>query len=106
AKGVYTAHIRDEGEKITEALEEAFAIGRAAGGRTIISHHKCNGRANFGRSIQTLAQIEAAMRSQPIGFDVYPYIAGSTILRPEMVERAEKVLITGSQVMPEARGRD
>lgn len=106
AKGVYTAHIRDEGEHITEALEEAFAIGRAAGGRTIISHHKCNGRANFGRSPQTLAQIEAAMRSQPVGFDVYPYIAGSTILRPEMIERAEKVLITGSQVMPEARGRD
>ncbi len=106
AGAIYTAHIRDEGEKITEALEEAFAIGRAAGGRTVISHHKCNGRTNFGRSPQTLAQIEEAMKKQPVGFDVYPYTAGSTILRPEMVDRADKVLITGSEVMPSATGRD
>lgn len=106
AGAVYTAHIRNEADSITEALEEAFAIGRAAGARTVISHHKCQGRTNFGRSPKTLGQIEEAMRHQPVAFDVYPYTAGSTILRPEMVDRSEKVLITGSEVMPSAAGRD
>ncbi len=46
------------------------------------------------------------MKHQTIAFDVYPYVAGSTILRKEMLSRAEKVLVTWSVARPEASGRD
>ncbi|MCW5751039.1 MAG: D-aminoacylase [Alphaproteobacteria bacterium] len=105
AGAVYTAHIRDEGDHIVEALEEAFRIGRHAGAPVVISHHKCSGRANFGRTRETLPLFERAMREQRISLDVYPYTAGSTILRKEMVTRAERVLITWSTPHPEFTAR-
>jgi len=104
--GVYCAHIRDEGDHIVGALYEAFEIGRRAGAPTVVSHHKLSGRANFGRSVETLKLFDQAMAKQKIAFDVYPYIAGSTILRPEMVDRADKVLVTWSEAMPQYTARD
>ena len=94
--GVYTAHMRDEGENILPAMDETFEIGRRAGASIIVSHHKCSGRTNFGRMKETLPKFTEAMKQQQIAFDVYPYIAGSTILRSDMLERADKVLITWS----------
>ena len=44
------------------------------------------------------------MKQQQIAFDVYPYIAGSTILRTDMLERADKVLITWSDKVPGLAG--
>ncbi len=46
------------------------------------------------------------MKQQQIAFDVYPYIAGSTILRTDMLERADKVLITWSDKVAGMSGRD
>lgn len=106
AGGVYTAHMRDEGDDILAAMDEAFLIGRHAGAPVVISHHKCNGRANFGRTAETLPKFREAMRHQRISLDVYPYIAGSTILLPHMIARAERVMITGSKPHPECAGRD
>ena len=94
--GVYTAHMRDEGDNILPAMDETFEIGRRAGASIIVSHHKCSGRTNFGRMKETLPKFTEAMKQQQIAFDVYPYIAGSTILRSDMLERADKVLITWS----------
>jgi N-acyl-D-amino-acid deacylase len=104
--GVYTAHMRDEGDHIFKAMEETFEIGRRAGAEIIVSHHKCSGRSNFGRMKETLPKFTAAMKQQQIAFDVYPYIAGSTILRTDMLERADKVLITWSDKVPGMSGRD
>jgi N-acyl-D-amino-acid deacylase len=53
-----------------------------------------------------LPRFDAARRSQEIAFDVYPYVAGSTILRKEMLARAEKVLVTWSDAVPGVAGRD
>jgi N-acyl-D-amino-acid deacylase len=103
---VYTAHMRDEGDDILASLDETFAIGRRAGAPVIVSHHKCSGRQNFGRMRETLPKLEAAAKTWPISFDVYPYVAGSTILRKEMIDRAEKVLVTWSDARPELGGRD
>jgi N-acyl-D-amino-acid deacylase len=50
--GLYTAHIRDEREHVLEAINEAAQIGRDAGVRVVISHHKTAGRANFGRTVE------------------------------------------------------
>ncbi|HKH66855.1 MAG TPA: amidohydrolase family protein, partial [Reyranella sp.] len=75
--GVYTAHMRDEGENILPAMDETFEIGRRAGASIVVSHHKCSGRTNFGRMKETLPKFTEAMKQQQIAFDVYPYIAGS-----------------------------
>src|SRR6185436_18952696 len=103
---VYTAHRRDESEDILGSMDETFAIGRRAGARIVISHHKCAGRANFGRMKETLPKFSEAMKQQEIAFDVYPYVAGSTILRKDMLDRADKVLITWSDTVKGVAGRD
>ncbi len=104
--GVYTTHMRDEGDRVEDSLEESFETARRAGVPLIISHHKCMGRRNFGRSTATLARIEDARRHQEIGLDVYPYAAGSTVLQPESIAGAERVIVTWSQAHPEHAGRD
>lgn len=104
--GVYTAHMRDEGDDILKSMDETFEIGRRAGASIIVSHHKCSGRSNFGRMAETLPKFTEAMKQQEIAFDVYPYIAGSTILRKEMLDRADKVLITWSDTVKDVSGRD
>ena len=104
--GVYTTHMRDEADHVLDSLEETFEIGRRAGAPVVISHHKCSGRTNFGRMRETLPKIDEAKKHQDVVFDVYPYVAGSTMLRKEMLARAERVLITWSDKVPEASGRD
>ena len=106
AGGLYVTHMRNEANDIEDAMEEAFEIGRRAGAGVVISHHKCAGRENFGRSGETLALIERTRQSQPVGLDVYPYTAGSTVLMPEMVDKAERVIVTWSEPHPEYAGRD
>ena len=78
AGGVYTTHIRDESDKVIDSLDEAFATGRRGSVPVVVSHHKCAGPRNWGRTVQTLAHIDAARTQQPIALDMYPYIAGST----------------------------
>lgn len=48
--GIYVSHIRSEDDGIVEAIDEAIGIGRDAGVPVIISHLKCAGRQNWGRS--------------------------------------------------------
>jgi len=103
---IYATHMRDEGDHVIPALDEAFAIGRAAGVPVVISHHKVLGVENFGRTRETLALIERAARAQTVGFDVYPYIASSTVLNAESVAQAARTVITWSRARPEFAGRD
>ena len=105
AGGVYTTHIRDESDKVLDSLDEAFATGRRGGVPVVISHHKCAGPRNWGRTTQTLAHIDAARARQPIGLDMYPYIAGSTVLRKEMVDGVIDILVTWSTPHPEMAAR-
>jgi N-acyl-D-amino-acid deacylase len=102
----YTTHMRNEGDKVIESLEESFAVGRAAGVPVVISHHKTIGRENFGRTAATLPLIKQAMASQEVGLDAYPYIASSTVLTAAQAERALKVLVTWSKGAPEQAGRN
>jgi N-acyl-D-amino-acid deacylase len=71
----------------------------------VISHHKCAGPDNWGRTRETLPLIEQLARAQEIGMDVYPYTAGSTVLREDLVDGIIDVLITGSEPHPEMGGR-
>src|SRR5215207_3026280 len=56
--GLYVTHMRNEDYAIVDAMEETFAIGRALQAPVVISHHKCVGTRNHGRSPETLALIE------------------------------------------------
>lgn len=106
AGGIHSTHMRDEGDRIVESLEETFAIGRRARVPVVISHHKCTGTANHGRSSETLALIDEARRNQPVGLDAYPYVAGSTTLDSTRRMDASRILVTWSEARPEAAGRD
>ncbi|MEH0165440.1 N-acyl-D-amino-acid deacylase family protein [Roseateles microcysteis] len=79
--GVYASHIRDEGSKVVEAINEALDIGRQAGLPVQISHFKVGAPANWGRSRETLALIEKARADGlDVTIDQYPYTASSTQL--------------------------
>lgn len=56
---VYTAHMRDEGETILDAMDETFEIGRRANARVVVSHHKCSGKTVHGRTRETLPKSDA-----------------------------------------------
>lgn len=105
-RALYATHMRDEADRIVESLEETFAIGRSLGVRVLISHHKIAGVRNHGRSTETLKLIAAAMEQQPVSLDCYPYNASSTTLKPELVARSSRVLVTSSSSHPEQVGRE
>ena len=78
---LYTTHMRDEGERVDEALDEAIAIGRRAGVRVQISHCKAAGRRAHGRGGEVVDRIASArMEGIDVLGDQYPYTAGSTVL--------------------------
>lgn len=77
--GVYASHMRDEGDSVTYAIEEALTIGREARIPVEISHFKLSGQQNWGRSKVTVAMIEAARKEGiEVTIDQYPYTASST----------------------------
>jgi len=79
--GIYMSHIRDESERLLEAVEEAITIGREAGCPVEISHHKASARSVWGKTADSIEMIEKAREGGvDVTFDVYPYTAGSTIL--------------------------
>lgn len=77
--GVYATHMRDEGDSVTQAIEEALTIGREAKIPVEISHFKLSGQQNWGRSKETVGMIEAARKAGiEVTIDQYPYTASST----------------------------
>jgi N-acyl-D-amino-acid deacylase len=75
---LYTTHMRSESDRLLEAVDEAIEIGKSAGCRVQISHHKAAGKRNWGKTEQTHARLlEAERAGVDVAFDVYPYTAGS-----------------------------
>jgi dihydroorotase/N-acyl-D-amino-acid deacylase len=76
--GFYATHMRDEGTKIIEAIQEALLVGKSAGVPVHISHHKISSVSVFGLTRQTLAMIDQARKNgRDVTLDQYPYRAGS-----------------------------
>lgn len=76
--GFYATHMRDEGTRILEAIEEALLIGQRARVPVHISHHKISSASVFGLTRQTLARIDQARADgRDVTLDQYPYGAGS-----------------------------
>lgn len=103
---MHSTHMRDEGEKVLDSLQETFTIGRGMRAPVVVSHHKCSGAAAHGRSVDTLALIDAARATQPVGLDAYPYVAGSTMLNSPRMLQSSKIIVTWSQTRPNFAGRD
>lgn len=73
--GSYFTHMRNEGDRLLEAIDEALRIGQAAGTPVHIFHLKTAGQGNWGKMDLALARIKAARASgQQVGVDIYPYI--------------------------------
>lgn len=99
------SHIRDETDRVVPAMQEAFDIAASLGVRQVISHHKVAGKANFGRSAETLALFEQTRLTADVCLDCYPYAASSTILRRDSVAIASRTLVAWSTPRPDAAGR-
>ncbi len=110
AGGFYATHIRNEGDTLVESIQEALNVSEATGIPLQLSHHKSEGRANWGKPQITLPMMAQARAS---GLDVltdqYPYTAFMTglsvILLPRWVNdgTAEDTLALLRD--PEARTR-
>lgn len=105
AGGVYATHLRSETEAILDAIDEACMIGRRADVHVIISHLKCAGIANWRRSAEVLQSLDRSRENQPIGWDCYPYAAGSSTLDLRQVDERVTIRITWSDPHPEMAGK-
>ncbi len=77
--GIYASHIRNEGTRLLQSIEEAIEIGAAAGVPTHISHLKSGGREAWGLIVPACERIaEARTRGLAVTADQYPYTASST----------------------------
>lgn len=73
--GRYYTHMRNEGDQLLEAIDEALRIGKTAGTPVHIYHLKTAGRGNWGKMDLAIARIRSARAAgQEVGADVYPYI--------------------------------
>jgi N-acyl-D-amino-acid deacylase len=105
AGAIYTTHMRTETEGILDAMSEAFHIGRQSSVPIVISHLKCAGIANWGRSGEVLHALDKARASQPVGCDCYPYAAGSSTLDLRQVDERVEIMITWCEPHPEMAGK-
>lgn len=79
AGGIYATHMRDEGDNLEAALEEALEVGRSSRVKLQISHFKTAYRRNWTKLGHALSLIEKARQEGiEVAIDRYPYIAGST----------------------------
>lgn len=75
---LYTTHMRNEGDRLLEAVDETLRIGQEADVHAHISHHKSAGKPNWGKVAESLKKVDAALAAgQRVTLDVYPYTAGS-----------------------------
>ncbi len=107
--GIYSTHMRDEGERLAESVGEAIEIGGSAGVPVQIAHHKAHGKPNWGKSKESLKLIERA-RSEGLDItaDQYPYTASSTILAAVMASEdfdADNVMIASTKYDHSLEGR-
>ena len=77
--GLYVTHMRNEDDRLLDAIDEAIAVAAGAGCPLQISHLKAQGPRNWPRMATALERIDAARRNGvDAGFDIYPYIAYQT----------------------------
>ena len=84
-RGKYISHMRSEGNRLLEAVDELIRISREAGLPAEIYHLKAAGQANWPKMDEVIRKVEAAQRAGlKITADMYTYPAGSTGLDASM----------------------
>jgi dihydroorotase/N-acyl-D-amino-acid deacylase len=79
--GVYITHMRSEGDRLIEAVDEAIRIGKEGGVPVEIYHLKAAGVRNWPKAAQVVAKIDSARAAgQDVAADQYPYTAGQNNL--------------------------
>lgn len=79
--GIYGSHLRNQGTRLLESVEETIEAGRRSGVPVVISHHKATGKSSWGKVRQSVEIINRANGDGiNVYHDVYPYIATSTTL--------------------------
>ena len=77
--GMHKSHQREESVNVLASVRETIAIGEDGGLPTQVTHHKVIGKANWGKSVETLRLIDdARARGVDVTSDQYPYTASST----------------------------
>ena len=89
--GIYVTHLRSEGERLLEAIDEAVEIGQRASVPVEIYHLKATGKHNWHKMLQAIARIQAARDAGvDVTADMYPYAASGTgldsVLPPWLAE--------------------
>jgi N-acyl-D-amino-acid deacylase len=78
-QGKYISHLRSEGDRFLEAIDELVRISREAGLPAEIYHLKAAGESNWPKMDQAIARIEAARKEGlAVTADMYTYVAGAT----------------------------
>jgi N-acyl-D-amino-acid deacylase len=79
--GTYISHLRSEGDRFLECLDELLMLGRDGECRAEVYHLKAAGQANWSKMKLAIERIEQARESgQPVSANMYPYTAGGTAL--------------------------
>jgi N-acyl-D-amino-acid deacylase len=77
--GIYVTHMRSEGDRLLEAIDESVEIGRRAGVSVEIYHLKASGKHNWRKMAEAIRRIEAARAAGvDVTADMYPYAASGT----------------------------
>jgi N-acyl-D-amino-acid deacylase len=77
--GIYISHMRNEAAGVLDSVRETIAIGERGGLPAQMTHHKIVGPGNWGKSVDTLAMVDAARaRGVDVTIDQYPYTASAT----------------------------
>lgn len=104
--GIVAAHIRDEGDRLIESVEEFLTIIRESGARGVISHHKAMDRRNWGKVHTTLRMIDQAnAEGMDVYCDAYPYTAYNTSLSAVFLP-AEALAYGARNVLRDPRQRE
>jgi len=103
--GIYTTHMRTEFEEILAAMEEAFETGKFAKVPVVISHLKCAGGGNWGRTVEVLNLMDKVSKHQDVSCDCYPYSASSSTLDLKQVTDDFDIFITWSESHPQHAGK-
>lgn len=99
--GIYATHMRNEFDQVVQAIDESLNIGETADLPVVISHLKCAGPDNWGRSDEILNHIDQSPYKDRVHMDCYPYAAGSSTLDLKQVDERVDILITWSESYPE-----
>jgi N-acyl-D-amino-acid deacylase len=84
--GIHQSHMRDEAAGVLDSVRETIAIGEQGHLPTEVTHHKIIGKANWGKSVDTLRLVdEARARGVDVTIDQYPYTASSTSIEGGLV---------------------